>query len=176
MSILLPDYTALERQLSVAGAAIAPSELHGVLCGLLCVAGREAATQWLGEQLESFIGHERDVDAVCLTLEELELASWSALSGSELQFNPVLPDEDVDLAERTAALGQWCLGFIGGLALGGWNDLDVGEYSDEVNEIVRDFSAISNAGIGRTATTYHSLGRRGINRWISGNSRVAAGT
>jgi hypothetical protein len=40
----------------------------------------------------------------------------------ELGFNPLLPDDEIALVERVAALAQWCDGFVGGLGLGGLDD------------------------------------------------------
>ena len=141
----LPDYAILDEQLRAAGAAIAPAELHGVVCGLICASGREAAADWIAQQAATFSGPGVDVEATVAALDELEGKTWSALNGSQLQFEPVLPDDDSDLGERAAALGQWCHGFVGGLVLGGWTDGD--NCDPDVLEIVGDFSAISNVGI-----------------------------
>jgi hypothetical protein len=147
MSVHLPDYAVLENRLRVAGAAIPPAEVHGVVCGLICSAGRAAAAAWRSEQRGLFDGNAGDVDAACTVLDELESASWEALSGEVLEFAPLLPGDAVDIGDRTAALGEFCLGFVGGLALGGWTESAAGESAGDVVEIVRDLTAISNAGV-----------------------------
>ena len=140
------DYTVLADVLRLAGAASVPAEVHGVLCGLLCASGRQAASAWLAEQRDSLEGADDDIDAAAASMTSLEAATWAALNGPALEFELLLPDDDESLGERTFALGQWCLGFVGGLALGGWTDADAAEGPSSVIEIVKDLTAISHAG------------------------------
>lgn len=62
-----------------------------------------------------------------------------------MSFAPLLPGDDAVLAERLEALGQWCGGFLAGLAAGlarrGAGSLE--DCPEEVREIVRDFAAIA---------------------------------
>jgi hypothetical protein len=52
-----------------------------------------------------------------------------------------LPDDDEPLEERTIALGQWCMGFLAGLASGGqFNAL-----SEEASEAIEDLQQIARA-------------------------------
>ena len=50
-----------------------------------------------------------------------------------------LPDEDVALPERLEALGLWCQGFLAGFSVAPKGEA----LSDDVNEALKDLSAIS---------------------------------
>ena len=145
MSVSKLDYATLDEQLQAAGATISVAELHGGLSGMFCAAGREAAGTWLAEQIELLQGEAREVSLAAAAAEALESVTWVSLGSTGMDFMPLLPDDDAALGDRVAALGQWCVGFIGGLALGGWRE---SESEDEVAEIVQDFIEISKAGLG----------------------------
>ena len=54
-------------------------------------------------------------------------------------------DGDLEsLAARTRALGEWCGGYLYGLALGGVRES--GTLPDSVREVMRDFYELSHAG------------------------------
>jgi len=147
MAPTFPDFTTAETRLAAAGAPTVPSELHGVVCGLLCLGGQARAADWIDEQLASFDGGEAEVAAAGELLESMLAASWAAINGLEMEFAPLLPADDCDLADRVVALSLWCAGFISGLALGGWSDAPEGGHADDVREVVADLTAISNAGL-----------------------------
>lgn len=148
MSLTKLDYATLEEQLKAAGAPITLAELHGALCGLFCSAGRQVAGTWLAEQVELLHGDSQAVSRAATAVEALESSSWLALTGTAMEFVPLLPDDETDLAARAAALGQWCVGFMGGLALGGWCEPNAPDEAGGVSEVVQDFIEISKAGLG----------------------------
>lgn len=129
---------------------VAVSELHGGMCGLLCAGGAAAVPAWVEECLGNGDSVEDALGAVRDQLRELELDSWRSLTGSGLDFYPLLPDDDTDLGERVGALALWCQGFLSGLGLAGFSleENALGE-SDaaQLEEIVYDFSEISRAGL-----------------------------
>jgi uncharacterized protein YgfB (UPF0149 family) len=133
------------------------AELHGGFCGLLCAGGSGAASAWL-EQCVS------EVDTEAATAEEvrgvfrlMELETWRALASADLEFTLLLPEDDVSLEDRVSELGFWCHGFLSGLGLGGLQlpedtltrstDDSDDEFENPVEEIVKDFAAISRAGL-----------------------------
>lgn len=91
-----------------------PSEIHGMLCGMLCVDGATPAHLWL-DQVSSetaevnLLGQD--------TLRELFEATVSQLGDVNLGFCLLLPGDEEGLPERTAALSRWCQGFLFGLGL-----------------------------------------------------------
>ena len=133
------------------GLGVDAAEFHGGICGLLCVSGPGAVSAWIRESgdPESPIG---DGAATSETLQEVEAACWSELSGAELAFYPLLPDGDTALDERVTALAAWCQGFVTGLGLGGYRadtDCDAESASGraQVDEIVADLVEISRASL-----------------------------
>jgi uncharacterized protein YgfB (UPF0149 family) len=56
----------------------------------------------------------------------------------------LLPDDEFDLDQRIASLGQWCQGFLTGFAMAGKQQVD-GEktYSEELTEAISDIAAIA---------------------------------
>ena len=157
------DYDALRARLSDSGAPLALPELHGGVSGALCAGGPAAADRWV----DGFItDHDAAGSTTGLeTVRELVSATWQALAGGELAFEPLLPDEDAPLEDQVQALALWCHGFMSGLGAGAPELLtrladaggkhaaapaDAGvaaEGSADVMEILADFAEISRAGL-----------------------------
>lgn len=151
------EYATLAVALDSLGRPMTVAELHGGFCGLLCAGGSGAASAWL-EQCVS------EVDTEAATAEEvrgvfrlMELETWRALASADLEFTLLLPEDDVSLEDRVSELGFWCHGFLSGLGLGGLQlpedtltrstDDSDDEFENPVEEIVKDFAAISRAGL-----------------------------
>lgn len=99
------------------------AEVHGWLCGALCVRAVLDTPEWMrGPELRP--AHDE-------TLE--------ALNSPEFEFAPLLPGDDADLTERVEALAAWCGGFLYGIAAGGAGIRtgDVGEFLGDLAEIAR---------------------------------------
>lgn len=113
------------------------SEIHGVLCGMLCVGPLEGKA-WLGRMMaEQYAGlYPEDQDA----LLELFAVTVAQFADSGLAFSPRLPGDEAPLVERADALGLWCQGFLFGLALGG---LQNSLMSPEMREFVNDIAHIA---------------------------------
>ena len=115
------------------------SEVHGLVTGLLAAGSKMKAPlvlDTLAEWLETSI--EGAEQAVLLQLYEEIVVS---LQDAELSFEPLLPDDDDPVAERTLALGQWCSGFLAGFGLAGrFGDADLGE---DLRELLSDLGKIA---------------------------------
>ena len=61
------------------------------------------------------------------------------LTGDDMTVVLLLPSDDVPLAERAAALGEWCQGFLAGFGL---NYRD-NALSEEGKEVLQDLAAIA---------------------------------
>jgi uncharacterized protein YgfB (UPF0149 family) len=68
-----------------------------------------------------------------------------SLGGVDAGFQPLLPDDDIPLAERAEALSSWCQGFLYGLGSG--TTADPSRVSTEAAEIIRDFTEITHVGV-----------------------------
>lgn len=128
-------YDTLQRLLHRLGVTQEAAEYHGALCGMLCHGN---------VQPESLIFDEIRPDADA----RAELTGISHNSLEQLQapeFMPVLPDDDEALDIRVESLASWCSGFLYGLGAG--RNMDMRSLSEEAQELVRDFTEISRAGL-----------------------------
>jgi hypothetical protein len=65
-----------------------------------------------------------------------------------MEFELLLPPDERFIEVRTAALAQWCQGFLYGLGAG--SVPDASELPGDTGELVRDFGEISRAGVDAT--------------------------
>ncbi|MDO4224094.1 MAG: UPF0149 family protein [Acinetobacter sp.] len=101
-------FHALDGLLSVA-------ELHGLMMGILCVTEAPTGEQW--RQILTLLKVPRlDDEAIDFLSEEAEDAAY-ALKESELDYLPILPDDEQALGERVQALADWCAGVVLGFGL-----------------------------------------------------------
>lgn len=143
-----PSYEQLATLLSVYGDAMSVSECHGLLCGMAScdrsLDGASWATRMLSGDLDEAVesGAEADIDeADRATLKAFFEETLRQLSDEELGFQLLLPDDDEALEERTAALSDWCEGYLYGLGLGGIKEFS--GFSQEVQEFCGDLVEIS---------------------------------
>jgi uncharacterized protein YgfB (UPF0149 family) len=141
--MLQVTFAEIARALEAVRSSVSAPEAHGALVGGLCADPNYTADRWLEEivpeasqALES--GPEQP-------LPLLYDNTYDALRGDELEFAPLLPDDESLLIERASALAQWCQGFLYGLGTG-----DLGSMAslpDEVDEVMRDITQIGRATI-----------------------------
>jgi uncharacterized protein YgfB (UPF0149 family) len=145
----IPDFDDVERMLVAAGAAWEAAESHGSFCGMACLKGAAAIADWNRELLleagsDDVLARER-----IQQLQQLVAKAILELEAGDMSFELLLPADDEPLRQRTAALADWCHGFMHGLALAG--GADQGAKADRLDdaipsEILDDFSEITKAG------------------------------
>ena len=92
-----------------------PSELHGLLTGIVCVSQPPSREEW--QQIFATLDvPELNEEALALLTEEAEDVAHS-LSDDELDYLPLLPDDEHLLPERVEALADWCAGVVLGFGL-----------------------------------------------------------
>jgi uncharacterized protein YgfB (UPF0149 family) len=138
-NMIQPDYTRIERLLAHEHSLADAAEAHGTLAGCLCGASGYRFEDWLKEILPD----GRATAAVAQPLRALYDATAGALIQPDMEFELLLPEDAEPLAQRTAALAQWCQGFLYGLGAG--SIPNASELPGEVGEIVRDFIEITRA-------------------------------
>jgi uncharacterized protein YgfB (UPF0149 family) len=139
--MLQPEYSQVQQLLVRERALADAAEAHGTLAGCLCGAAGYRFEDWLKEILpEGQASAEHGA-----TLEELYTATAGALLQPDMEFDLLLPDDEQALEERTAALAQWCQGFLYGLGAGAIPA--AAELPGDVGEIVRDFVEITHAAV-----------------------------
>jgi len=135
-----------EHALSSADAAVTVAEGHGCLCGALCTLPQFSSQSWLQELLPDPADNTTLIATTLpdTTLVQLHDETQLALRGDAMEFTPLLPDDDVPLAERIAALAQWSQGFLYGFGIGAPHNL--ADYPDDIREVLKDLSEIARAG------------------------------
>lgn len=141
--MLQVTFAEIERVFEELSTSAAAAEAHGCLCGALCTSTDYPFERWLGE----FAADEvRPLPpAGEQPLRVLFADTVRALRGDEMEFEPLLPDDDATLERRTTALSQWCQGFLYGFSTGG--PLKTQELPGSVDEILRDLTHISGATV-----------------------------
>jgi len=126
-----------------AGSQVVAAEGHGCLCGALCTSPDYSLERWLEELVavdEGAADIEPD-DALRLLFADTQ----RALRGDEMEFEPLLPDDDEPLERRATALSQWCQGFLYGFGTG--KPTRAEDLNGQVNEVLRDLSHIAAASV-----------------------------
>jgi uncharacterized protein YgfB (UPF0149 family) len=140
------SYAEIQRILADERSMTDAAEAHGTLVGALCAAPSYRFEDWLQEILPEGRTHSDSSNA----LHGLYFLTSETLAGQDMEFQPLLPEDAKPIAERTAALAQWCTGFLYGLGSGAIQDLK--NLPGEVGEVVRDFDEITRVGVGSTDT------------------------
>lgn len=131
-------YWALQSARSLTNAA----EGHGILCGLICVSPEFDEHEWI----DHLVGQAEAEDPPIETWETLRRVvdeTASSLQDVDARFQPMLPDDDQPISERTIALSEWCDGFLFGAGMGELPDL--GQLSDDCREFLEDLRMITRA-------------------------------
>ncbi|ALH95755.1 UPF0149 family protein [Acinetobacter equi] len=92
-----------------------PSELHGLLTGIICVTQAPTREEWL-KILETLDVTEINEEAIAILADEGEDIAH-ALTEDDLDYLPILPDDEHSLSERVQALADWCAGVVLGFGL-----------------------------------------------------------
>jgi uncharacterized protein YgfB (UPF0149 family) len=142
--MILPEYDHVQQLLVQERSLADAAEAHGTLAGCLCAAQGYKVEDWLREILPE----GRAAPEAAAVLEELYTATVRALLQPDMEFELLLPADEQPIDVRTAALAQWCQGFLYGLGAGAVPDAS--ELPGEVGEVVRDFIEISRAGVDDT--------------------------
>jgi uncharacterized protein YgfB (UPF0149 family) len=140
--MLQVTFPEIARVLADLHSTIPAPESHGCLCGALCVSAEYTLDQWLDEIVpEESAGIDQAREPLKLLFED----TVRALRGDEMEFEPLLPDDDVALDARASALSQWCQGFLYGFGTGELPAPE--EMPANIDEILRDITHIGRATV-----------------------------
>lgn len=138
------DFDDFADHLLEQGVQVSPSQLHGCVSGLLG-AGASAEPEYGLDALEQSLSlqmHGEFAERVMQLYAFTELA----LRDQAFGFQPLLPDDDEDLALRTAALANWCEGFLAGFAYQvAAADSRASVLSQDAGEVLTDIAAMAQA-------------------------------
>jgi yecA family protein len=142
--MLTVTFDDVEAALAAIDASLAPAEAHGSLCGALVAVRGLSASDWLDSVASGAADDEEALRARNL-LEALFDETATALSAQDMEFAPLLPDDEDPLERRVSALAEWCAGFLSGIGTGELPPHS--EMPPEVEEVLRDFGEIGRATV-----------------------------
>lgn len=131
------DFDHLQKVLADSRALTDAAEAHGTLTGALCATSDFTVEDWCAELYADGRADEAATQALKAVFDDTR----AALVSDQMDFEPLLPDDDTAIQARAEALGHWCQGFLYGLGsrpLPGPEQL-----SREAGEVVRDLTAIT---------------------------------
>lgn len=141
------DFEDVELLLAGIGTGINgnPAEIHGRLCGRISGGQTPAsiATALPALAAELLAEGSPALPALTASLRQLHDQCQRKLRDADFGFVPLLPDDDLPLAQRIEALASWCQGFLSGLGQSGLRG-DT-RLSAEVTDALRDLAAIALA-------------------------------
>ena len=142
----MPEWDEIADQLFNTGQTLNPSELHGVLVGLMG-AGFDRDDQHHLEQtlasVEKAVGVQLQGELVDI-VSRLNLATLSAIVDTDYAFRVLLPDDDDPIEQRLRSFSNWVTGFISGFTEGMTVRQAAGlAIETEVAQVLKDFAAIA---------------------------------
>lgn len=139
-----PGFEELASLLKEFGYVEPPSHFHGALCGALCIAPASEIDPLalIDERPDESEPADPESHHALLTLRD---ETYADLLSEEFPFEPLLPEDSLPLAERTAALAAWCSGFLFGIST--QRKLDMRVLTPEARETVQDFTQFTHAEV-----------------------------
>lgn len=135
------DFSSVQAIITAEDVKIHASELHGVLSGLVCAGYPFESSDYLNLVNDLLNNGEGVPSQLRITIKLLFSQVWQSILDDSFAFNLLLPDDEDSLVERGHALGAWVQGFNLGFGLQQKNNAQL---SDEVNEVLSDFTEIAN--------------------------------
>ena len=136
-------FNDVAQALADGGSSVHAAEAHGCLCGALCVRRNFTLADWLDELMPEPPADDAHPERLAPLAAAYEHTT-GALLGTDLDFMPLLPDDDDALAQRVEALGLWSQGFLYGFGTAGSGGRIA--VPDDVDEVLADLAQISRAG------------------------------
>ena len=145
--MLQVTFAEVARVLEGRGSSGPAAEAHGCLVGALCTSSDYPMERWLEEIIPD--AELRDDDASQQPLRLLYADTVNALRGEDMEFEALLPDDDIALETRAGGLSQWCQGFLYGFGTGrsGAPAVKQEDLPGNVNEILNDLTHIGRASV-----------------------------
>jgi hypothetical protein len=137
------DYEQLAEDFLELECLPSASEYHGLVCGRLAANRQVQDPRWHAQSLE-FLGVAAPQESIALKrVLALPEMMGTGLNDTDLGFQLWIPGDEEPLEQRLVALGDWCGGFLLGLAWGGLDQTRWKNLSTELSEGLNDLVAIS---------------------------------
>lgn len=145
-SHIQPTYEEVEAVLAKTKAKYNASQVHGLMCGLLCSNSDATNQKW-----KTILFEKKPKTNTIETLEQLSESSFKQMTEFSFEFTLLLPEDDQDINERAEALGLWCQGFLMGLEQASIPIQN--RHPGEVTETINDLIQISQINYGDIVDT-----------------------
>lgn len=136
------DFDECCNQMLEFGYEVSPSELHGLLSGIVCTGLKirpDSVINLVIKHLNVEACSERNRSTILAMYEFIEREMFSADS----IYTLFLPDDELDLTQRVRSLAAWCQGYLVGFGTGS-AQLNMTKFSAETEEALNDIVNISN--------------------------------
>ncbi len=117
-----------------------PSEIHGILCGMLAGGMHFENPDWLASMSDFVNSGDSFSPELKQMLQQLFEQSCQQFIDSEFSLILCLPDDSAPIAERAQSIINWVQGFLVGF---GVQQEEQRSCSEEVKEALQDFAEIS---------------------------------
>ncbi|SET82620.1 UPF0149 family protein [Thalassotalea agarivorans] len=135
------DFASLQAALTSNDVQLHASELHGVISGLISAGMPFESSEYLTIINDMFNNGEGLPINAKNTVKGMVSQTWQAMLDDQFAFQLLLPDDDESLLERCHALAVWVQGYNLGFGL---QQTSKASLSDDVKEVLNDFSEIAN--------------------------------
>lgn len=136
-----PSYNEVAKTLEKNHSEFNPAQVHGLLCGLICVLPLHVDYDWKKHVLGI-----NSKPAAVEVLERLYEATYQELHEFSFEFSLLLPDDKLDINSRTESLGLWCQGFLIGLQQS--DEMTWQSISEEMENALTDITEIAKVDFG----------------------------
>lgn len=157
----IPAFDDVSHLLAQTDSDATPSEIHGLLCGFICVGSRLNGKFWLDILLKQLTNTRYSTTAKQELILNMYDAIGRQLSGLSDKFSLLLPLESASLLEKAKALSEWCQGFSYSLSL---TSNPSGEYvSEEVHDVLHSIAEVADLNLDdiemdeKDAAAYHQV-------------------
>jgi yecA family protein len=136
------DFDECCNQMLEFGYEVSPSELHGLLSGVVCTGLKirpESVINLVLKHVDVETCSERNRETILAMYEFIEREMFSADS----RYTLFLPDDELDMTQRLRSLAAWCQGYLVGFGTAS-AQTKVSQFSAETEEALKDIVNISN--------------------------------
>lgn len=134
-------FSAVQHSISAENVTLHASELHGMISGMICAGYPYEQQDYIALVNDMFNNGAGFPASVKNLIDEVYGKVWQQLMDDSFGFQPLIPEDDEALEDRSIALSLWVQGFNLGFGI---VQKQTSTYSEEVQEVLRDFAEIAN--------------------------------
>ncbi|MCU7866817.1 MAG: UPF0149 family protein [Candidatus Thiodiazotropha sp. (ex Lucinoma borealis)] len=143
----MPDYSRLEGAMNSIGLDLGVSEIHGVICGLVCAGTSQSHVDWMEALFEDWPTEDLLAREARELIGQLYFATRDQIGHDDLSFMPFMPDDSQPITDRAKGLRDWCEGYLFGLGLAGVSDLQLVGDAKEALQDITHFTRLDYASL-----------------------------